>query len=680
DISDDFTPTFTGGDTNTDGLLDTDETWLYEETGTAEEGSYANFADVTGISATEVELRDNDPSHYFGVTSGVTIEKSTNSIDADTPTGPVLRVGDLVHWTYVVTNTGNFPIAGWTVVDDIIGTVGCPRIVLLPERPVTCFATGTVEEGQYANVGTVNATDVLDEPLTAEDPSHYLGIAPAIELVKFTNDEDANVPTGPVIALGGGVTWTYEVTNTGTAALNALTVIDPRLGGNALVDCDATQLDPGESTTCTATGAAELGQYENSATAIAFDQFLQPVSSADPSHYFGAQSGISLFKYTDGVDANEPPGPNIPEGDPVVWTFDVVNTGNTAVSGIVLVDDQLGPITCPLDTLGVGEEMRCTATGTAERGQYANTATVTGVDEAGTTVSGEDPSHYFGFIVEVDIEKFTNGEDADEPTGPQIPVGEPVTWTYEVTNPGDFPLADVVVTDDQGVTPVFVSGDTNGDDVLDPGETWLYEATGTAEVGQYANVATADGLADVEEGIPVSDSDPSHYIGVDEGLAFASLGDTVWLDDNRNGIRDAGEVGIPEALVTVDFAAAATSALAATIQAIAVPVTVATGPDGDYLVAGLVAGDYVVTLDLASVDSALALTTPESYSVTLQVGENFLDADFGLAQPPIPLPPEPELPATGSDMDQLAWLGLVMLLIGAAVLVADRRRRGSVDG
>ena len=670
DAGDDFDPTFTGGDTNGDGLLDTDETWLYEATGTAEEGSYANFALVTGQSATEVELQDNDPSHYFGVTSGVTIKKYTNGVDADTPTGPVLRVGDLVQWTYVVTNTGNLPIPGWTVVDDIVGTVGCPRIVLLPGKPVTCFDTGTVEEGQYANVGTVNATDILGDPLTAEDPSHYLGIDPAIELVKFTNDDDANLPTGPLVAEGGDVTWTYEVTNTGTAVLSGLTVVDPRLGPDAVVSCDDTELDPDESTLCTATGTAEVGQYVNVAIAVAEDPFGALVGSDDPSHYFGAASGISLFKYTNGVDANEPPGPFIAEGDEVVWTYDVVNTGNTAVSGIVLEDDQLGPITCPLDTLGVGEEMRCTATGTAERGQYANSATVTGVDEAGTTVSADDPSHYLGYVLAIDIEKSTNGEDADDPTGPQIPVGAPVTWTYEVTNPGDFAIRDVVVTDDQGVTPVFQSGDDNGDDLLDIDETWVYEATGTAEAGQYANVATADGFAAVEEDIQLTDSDPSHYIGVDEGSA--SLGDTVWLDNNRNGIQEAGEVGIPEALVTVDSGGAATAALAATIQATAVPVTVATGPDGDYLVTALAAGDYVVSLDLSSVDSALTLTTPASYSVTLQVGENFLDADFGLAQA--------QLPATGSDMDQLAWLGIVMLLIGAAVLTADRRRRRSVEG
>ncbi len=50
-----------------------------------------------------------------------------------------------------------------------------------------------------------------------------------------------------------------------------------------------------------------------------------------------------------------------------------------------------------------------------------------------------------------------------------------------------------MVTDDQGVTPVFQGGDDNGDDLLDLEETWLYEATGTAEVGQYANVATVEG-------------------------------------------------------------------------------------------------------------------------------------------------------------------------------------------
>ena len=42
--------------------------------------------------------------------SGIDIEKFTNGEDADDPTGPIIKVGDLVHWIYVNSNTGNLPL------------------------------------------------------------------------------------------------------------------------------------------------------------------------------------------------------------------------------------------------------------------------------------------------------------------------------------------------------------------------------------------------------------------------------------------------------------------------------------------------------------------------------------------------------------------------------------------
>ena len=51
----------------------------------------------------------------------------------------------------------------------------------------------------------------------------------------------------------------------------------------------------------------------------------------------------------------------------------------------------------------------------------------------------------------IDVEKSTNGADADNAPGPLVPVGDPVVWSYVVTNTSDDPLTDVVVTDDQGV-------------------------------------------------------------------------------------------------------------------------------------------------------------------------------------------------------------------------------------
>ncbi|MDG6243685.1 MAG: hypothetical protein QCH31_04735 [Methanolobus sp.] len=129
-------------------------------------------------------------------------------------------------------------------------------------------------------------------------------------------------------------------------------------------------------------------------------------------------------------------------------------------------------------------------------------------------IPGEDQAIIFIDIPnpDVDIEKWTNGFDADTPTGPSLAPGQAVTWTYRVTNTGDVPLSNVVVTDDKlGVVPAanIISKSINNDDVLDVGELWVYQMTGTAECGQYANIGDVD--ADWL-GIPVTDSDPSHYI------------------------------------------------------------------------------------------------------------------------------------------------------------------------
>ncbi|MEZ4706827.1 MAG: choice-of-anchor E domain-containing protein [Caldilineaceae bacterium] len=111
----------------------------------------------------------------------------------------------------------------------------------------------------------------------------------------------------------------------------------------------------------------------------------------------------------------------------------------------------------------------------------------------------------------IDIEKQTNGEDADEPTGPHIAAGDPVTWTYVVTNTGDVKLVDVVVSDDRGVA---VSCPKT---VLEPAEAMLCSAYGIAVTGQYSNTGTVVGqpvdLVDSPRGGTVTDADKSHYYG-----------------------------------------------------------------------------------------------------------------------------------------------------------------------
>ena len=279
------------------------------------------------------------------------------------------------------------------------------------------------------------------------------------------------MPPGPFITPGALVTWTYVVTNTGNTPLAGVVVTDNQPGVTPVFqggDTDGdTMLDLTETWTYTATDAsANVGQYENVGTVVA----QGGVSDADASHYFGAQPAIDIEKATNGVDADLPPGPNVPVGTPVTWTYVVTNPGNIAVSGIQVSDSDLGVVatsTCvpAVTSLAPGASMTCTVSdATADAGQYANTGTVNATAENGAPVTDADDSHYFGLAPAIDIEKATNTIDADLPPGPFLTPGTLVTWTYVVTNTGNTPLAGVVVTDNQpGVTPVFLGGDTDGD-------------------------------------------------------------------------------------------------------------------------------------------------------------------------------------------------------------------------
>jgi hypothetical protein len=86
---------------------------------------------------------------------------------------------------------------------------------------------------------------------------------------------------------------------------------------------------------------------------------------------------------------------------------------------------------------------------------------------------------------------------------PKLPIGSNVTWTYSVTNPGDLPLSNVTLVDDNGTPgdpsddfqPTYVSGDLNNNTLLDVGEIWMYTASGVVGKSNYCNNAVVEGTA-----------------------------------------------------------------------------------------------------------------------------------------------------------------------------------------
>lgn len=317
---------------------------------------------------------------------------------------------------------------------------------------------------------------------------------------------------------------------------------------------------------------------------------------------------IVLEKHTNGPgqvpqDADEPTGPFIGQGDAVQWTYYVTNTGSLTLTDVTVTDDQGVAVTCPQTELGIGEGMTCTAGGAAQLGQYANIGLVTGTPilEPSVPVTDSDPSHYFGVNPAIIIEKATNGEDADSPTGPQVPVGSTITWSYVVTNTGNITLTDVTVTDDQ--LPGF-SCDLG---TLAPNASDSCETTGTAEAGQYSNTGIVTGTPTLEDLPPVDDDDPSHYVGIPSG-GVSALGDFVWLDTNGNGIQDGGEPGVANATVHLYQVSGGASQMISTTT---------TNSNGLYLFDNLPAGSYFVEF-----------VAPDGFSfTTANVGDDATDSD-----------------------------------------------------
>jgi hypothetical protein len=65
---------------------------------------------------------------------------------------------------------------------------------------------------------------------------------------------------------------------------------------------------------------------------------------------------------------------------------------------------------------------------------------------------------------------------------------QPLTYTYTVTNPGNAPLSSVTVSDDKCSPVLYQSGD-DGDNLLEPGEAWVYTCTYMPSFPVYTNTS-----------------------------------------------------------------------------------------------------------------------------------------------------------------------------------------------
>jgi uncharacterized repeat protein (TIGR01451 family) len=438
----------------------------------------------------------------------------------------ITAVGEPITYTFHVTNTGSVTLSAIAITEtDFTGTGTPPSCTpvpnsLAPGDSATCTAIYTVTAADLAadllaNVATASGTKP-DGGAVLSPPSGVAIPPVTISLVKEVNGQPEPTPPGVTLEVGQPVTFTYVVTNTSKLPVDTVTITDHPSPG--IITCQATTLDPGSSTTCTApTISAVAGQQTNTAVASAQGTLDgspvgNPATATDTGNYFGAAPSLTMTKSATPATVTAP-------GRVITFTFHVTNTGNVTLTNVTVSEGafsgtgSLSTPTCPGEaaSLAPGASVDCTATYTVtqadiDKGSITNTATATGTPPTGVTPPESPPSSATVPVTQ------NPGMTVVKSANPTIfsGTGTKITYSYNVTNTGNVTLTGVKVTDPMpGLSTITCPGTT-----LAPAASMTCTATYTttqADVthGSIKNVATASGT---KPGGGEMTSDPSTVI------------------------------------------------------------------------------------------------------------------------------------------------------------------------
>ena len=602
------------GDTDGDNELDVTETWIYTGSYTItqddiDNGEVVNQATATGTAPDQSTVSDLSGSTTttddVTVTTlcqdpAIAIVKTSEYDDGGDCSDP----GEVIEYTFTVTNEGNVSLSNIVVDDPLLGgpvpgpdsgdTDGDNELDVTETWIYTGSYTITqddIDNGEVVNQATATGTapdqstvsDLSGSTTTTDDVTvTTLCQDPAIAIVKTSEYDDGGDCSDP----GEVIEYTFTVTNEGNVSLSNIVVDDPLLGGpvpgpdsgdtDGDNELDVTEtwiytgsytitqddIDNGEVVNqATATGTApdqsEVSDLSGSTTTT--DDVTVTTLCQDP-----AIAIVKTSEYDDGGDCSDP-------GEVIEYTFTVTNEGNVSLSNIV-VDDPLlgGPVPGPdsgdtdgdneldvtetwiytgsytitQDDIDNGEVVnQATATGTApDQSEVSDlSGSTTTTDDVTVTTLCQDPA-----IAIVKTAVYDDGGDCSDP-------GEVIEYTFTVTNEGNVSLSNIVVDDPLlgGPVPGPDSGDTDGDNELDVTETWIYTGSYTItqddiDNGEVVNQATATGTApdqsevsDLSGSTTTTDDVTVTTLCQEPAIALIKVG--TLMDENGNGCTEEGE-------------------------------------------------------------------------------------------------------------------------------------------
>ena len=391
--------------------------------------------------------------------------------------------GDVIDYTFTLTNTGNVTLSDIAVTDTALGGV-IGTVQGLAAGASDASITGRyalqqadIDAGRFENTATVSATAPLGALVSdiSDDPANPADIDPNGD----GNPDDPTVVTLPqagAIALektgvlndggdgradaGDVIDYAFTLTNTGNVTLNNVTLSDPLLDApnGTLSGGPIASLTVGARDSATFTGRYTLqqadidaGRFENTATvsataplgALVSDISDDPANAADidpnsdgnpddPTVVTLPQAGAIALEKT-GV-LNDGGDGRADAGDVIDYAFTLTNTGNVTLNNVTLSDPLLdapnGTLSGgPIASLTVGARDSATFTGRytlqqadIDAGRFENTATVSATAPLGALVSdiSDDPANA------ADIDPNSDG-NPDDPTVVTLPQAGAIT-------------------------------------------------------------------------------------------------------------------------------------------------------------------------------------------------------------------------------------------------------------
>jgi uncharacterized repeat protein (TIGR01451 family) len=419
-------------------------------------GSHTNTAHATGTFLGVPHDSPNDSAAY--ATTALTLDKT--SVEST-----YLAAGNLIHYNYLVTNSGFAPLQGPVTVADNKATVTCPAVstvgdldnFLDPGESITCSAIYTITPADVANVTVTNTATATVQSVNSNSDSVTVTLATAadVSIVKTLTT------AGPFIA-GQSITYTLAVANAGPSTATNVQVTDTPTnmtitnvsgGGCVALPCTIPSLGVGANATITVTATINAGgAFDNSASVSATQPDPNLGNNTDNTGnggLTGASADVSVVKTLTTA------GPYT-IGEIVSYTIVVANAGPSTATNVQVTDTPsnlsitivsgggCAALPCTIATLASGANVTINVTATINAaGSFDNSSTVSANEPDPDSTNNTDNTGNGGLAAasaDVSVVKTLTT------SGPFI-INQSITYTLVVANAGPSIATNVQVTD-----------------------------------------------------------------------------------------------------------------------------------------------------------------------------------------------------------------------------------------